>query len=64
MSTCQCCQPPQSLTVLPESTLGPSLDQGFVLETLNLHATAINTALQRILALEAKCKELEAKSRA
>ena len=43
------CEPKQRQTAAPVN-----LNQGTILETLNLHSTAINTALERLLALEAK----------
>jgi hypothetical protein len=52
-----CCliEQPASSLVAEEDI---SLDQGLVLETLNLHATALDKALRRILAVEAEVTEL------
>jgi len=54
----------------PQTTLGGSkptvgdgaLDQGLILKTLNLHATAINTGLSRLHALETELKQQPAPS--
>ncbi|HMD96037.1 MAG TPA: class I SAM-dependent methyltransferase [Terriglobia bacterium] len=55
----QCCRQTPPANSKPAFDDGP-LDQGLLLETLNLHATAISTALRRQLALEAQLKELRA----
>lgn len=58
----QHCEPQQLPPVRPDDEMGSlSLNQDLILETLNLQATAVQTALRRLLALEGQMKEMQVK---